>query len=45
MNKLLLPVILLVATLASGEGRAERTAAVLGDGEDSLSQLIKFPEL
>lgn len=45
MNKLLLPVILLIATLASGEGRAERTAAVLGDGEDSLSQLIRFPEL
>jgi hypothetical protein len=45
MNRLLLSVILITAALVSGQVRAERTAAVLGEGEKSLSQLIEFPEL
>jgi len=40
-----LAVIFLVLSLAPGESRAERTAAMLGAGEDTLPELIEFPEL
>jgi hypothetical protein len=45
MSKLLLPVILVTLSLWPGESRAERQAALLGTGEDSLAQRIEFPEL
>lgn len=41
-----LSIVLFVAlALASGQSRAERTAALLGTGEDSLAERIEFPEL
>jgi len=45
MSKFLLPVIFVALSLSPAESRAERQAALLGDGEDSLAQRIEFPEL
>lgn len=45
MKNLLLPLVLIAAALAPAEGRAERSAAVLGSGEDALQERIEFPEL
>jgi hypothetical protein len=45
MYKWSLAVIFLILSLAPGESRAERMAAMLGTGEDSLPELIEFPEL
>lgn len=45
MKKLCSTIALAAIVLAPVEGHAERTAALLGSGEDSLQKLIKFPEL
>jgi hypothetical protein len=45
MNKVFPLFIVAALALFSGEARAERAAAELGAGEDTLAKLIKFPEL
>lgn len=45
MKNLCFAILIASLVLAPGEGRAERTAALLGSGENSLQELIKFPEL
>ena len=45
MKKLCFALVFASVVLAPGEGRAERTPALLGSGETSLQELIKFPEL
>lgn len=45
MYKWLMAATFAALSLGSGESRAERTAAMLGSGEDSFSRLIEFPEL
>jgi hypothetical protein len=45
MYRAILIGLFLILSLASGESRAERTAALPGTGEDSLAKLIEFPEL
>jgi hypothetical protein len=45
MKNLCFSLLFAAVVLAPGEGRAERMAALLGSGEDSLPELIKFPEL
>jgi hypothetical protein len=45
MYKWFMTLVVVALSLSPGESRAERTAAMLGSGEDSFSRLIKFPEL
>jgi hypothetical protein len=45
ISKLLLPALFIALFLSPGESRAERQAALPGNGEDSLAQRIEFPEL
>lgn len=45
MSKILLTVVLVGVSLLPDESRAERQAALLSTGEDSLARRIEFPEL